>query len=487
MNKPTKYYDFLGAIKSLSIDLKDDFYAFFKHFWGEIEFSQLNENWHIKYLCDELSVAGKRVINNEPKEYDLVINVPPGSTKSRITSIMFPVWLWINNPTLKLITASYSGDLADDFAIKSRDIIRSKYFKIMYPEVSIRADRDRISKYENTHSGERQSIGFNGTVTGKHADVIIIDDPLKAEDSFSTAKRTHANRVVSNTLSRRKRNNKVTLTILIMQRLHEDDPTSHFLKKEKVKHICLPGQLTDDVKPDILRQYYKNGLFDNVRMDNDALREIKSELGSFGFAAQILQNPLKSDSVIFNPEWWNYYDKLPDCNLVIQVWDTAYKQGQGNDYSVCGTWGIAHNGIYLIDLFRNKITYPDLEREAINQYKKHLPKLVLIEDAASGQSLIPSLKRKTRIPIKPVTPKNKVVRAHEVSPVIENRFVYIPEKASFIDDFIREHTGFPNSTNDDIVDTTTMALEYLYPRFSNSITKSKSNSISKIETQLEGY
>lgn len=147
MNKPTKYSDYLGLLKSLSKDLKMDFYSFFKHFWKEIEFTELNDNWHIKYLCDELSKAGTKVINNAPKDYDLVINVPPGSTKSRIASIMFPVWLWVNNPTLKLITASYSGDLADDFAIKSRDIIKSKSFRIMYPEINIRADRDRISKY----------------------------------------------------------------------------------------------------------------------------------------------------------------------------------------------------------------------------------------------------------------------------------------------------------------------------------------------------
>lgn len=483
--------EFYGEVlKSFGTDCKYSFYEMFKYFWTVIDDADLHDNWHIKFLCDELQTAAQLVFEGKPKEYDLVINVPPGSTKSMISSVLFPVWCWMNKPSLRFIVSSYSSSLADDFAIKSRDIIESEDFKRMYPDITLRSDRNQIKKYENSQKGVRYSMGFNGTITGKHADIIIIDDPLKAEDAFSKTNRQKANRVIQNTLSRRKRDNNVTLTILIMQRLHEEDPTALFLRRKKIKLICLPGELTDKVIPESAKKYYVNGMLDPVRMNEDALYDAKADMGSFGYSAQILQDPIDSDTAIFNPMWWKYYESTPSLNMIIQVWDTAFKKGQHNDFSVCETWGININGFYLIDVYRNKITFPDLVNETKNQAIKHSPKVILIEDCASGQSLIQQLQADTKLPIKPWRSMDKEVRAHEVSPRIESGQVYIPYKAKFISEFLTEHSAFPNGSHDDQVDCTGIALQYLTPifaRYHRGKSKTDDNDLTKHEIDYSGY
>lgn len=463
--------------RSYGDDLKESFYEFFKYYWPMIDDAELIDNWHIKYLCDELQYASENVFVNKPKVYDLAINVPPGTTKSNICSVLFPVWCWIRKPSLRFIVSSFSSSLASDFAIKSRDVVQSEDFQLMYPSLKLRVDRNQIMKYENNNKGVRYSVGFNGTITGKHADIIIIDDPLKAEDAFSATKRAHANRVISQTLSRRKRDNKVTLTVLIMQRLHEEDPTAEFLERKKLKHICLPGVLTDYVKPEEVKNCYVNGLLDPQRLDNESLDEAKEEMGTFGYAAQILQNPVDDETAIFNPQWWQKYHILPELTNIIQVWDTAFEKGQNNDYSVCATWGMNQNGFYVINLYRNKITFPDLVTEAKRQFEQYKPSVVIIEKKASGHSLIQQMRRDTQIPIRAYDPgdKDKVMRAHEVSPRIEAGKVFLPNNAKWIDDFLAEHHNFPNGAHDDIVDTTSMALKYLMPIFDGASRNVKVN------------
>jgi predicted phage terminase large subunit-like protein len=477
-NIPVNMAIFNAVINSYGGKCKDNFYEFFKYFWSVVDDAELHDNWHIKYLCDELQSAAESVFENKPKKHDLVINVPPGSTKSMICSVLFPVWCWVNQAGLRFIVSSYSSSLADDFAIKSRDIINSPDFKQMYSDITLRIDRNQIKKYENNHKGVRFSMGFNGTITGKHGDIIIIDDPLKADDAYSSTKREHANRIITNTLSRRKRDNKVSLTILIMQRLHEDDPSAVFLKRKKIKHICLPGKLTDKVFPDEVKQYYVDGLLDPFRLDEDVLDEAKTDMGSFGYSAQILQDPIDSETAIFNPSWWMRYDSLPGFNFKLQTWDTAFKKGQFNDYTVCETWGLNINGFYLIDTYRNKMTFPDLVQETKNQFNKYTPNIILIEDTASGQSLIQQLQRDTKLPIKAWPAMDKVVRAHEVSPRIEAGQVYLPYQAKWLQEFLSEHSSFPNSTHDDQVDCTGISLQYLLPIF-NRMHRGASKSITE--------
>jgi len=230
---------------------------------------------------------------------------------------------------------------------------------------------------------------------------------------------------------------------------------------------------------------------DPIRLNEDALYDAKADMGSFGYSAQILQDPIDSETAIFNPMWWRYYESVPQLNMIIQTWDTAFKKGQHNDFSVCQTWGININGFYLIDVYRNKITFPDLVNETKNQAIKHNPKVILIEDSASGQSLIQQLQADTKLPIKPWKAMDKEVRAHEVSPRIEAGHVFIPNQVKWLSDFLTEHSAFPNGSHDDMVDCTGIALQYLSPIFARyhrgkSRVSEETNTI-KHSIDLTGY
>lgn len=466
LRKLQAYYDFLIE-SSYNQDLRDSFYHFFKFAWDVIETDPLVDNWHIKYLCDELQKVAENLFSGKPKLYDLCINVPPGSTKSRIFSATFPVWCWINRPETRFITTSGTSDLASEFATKSKRILKSDMFVKMFPEVKILPSKDRIDNFETVQGGIRYSMGFGGTITGLHADFIIIDDPHKAGEVHSKAKRVYAEKALRETLSTRKSDNKKSVMILVMQRLHADDLTTHFLKKDKVKHVVMPGELTDNVEPYELRSFYKDGLFDPVRLPRNTLAEKKIELGESGFAAQIRQNPQDVEAAILKRDWWGRYDELPEMELIYQFWDTAYEEKEENDYSACATWGLNKNGIYLIDMYRGKMIFPKLKLKVLEMYKKFNPMKVHIEDAGSGKSLLQDIKYVDGevVPIYEIKPKNKIVRAHAVSPFIESGKVFIPNKAPWLDDYLAEVTGFPNALHDDMTDVTTMGLEVMIPIF----------------------
>jgi predicted phage terminase large subunit-like protein len=467
-----------ASVKILAEMFKDDFYSLVRYYWDAIEDTPLIDNWHIKYLCDEVQVAVKRVAEGKPKLYDLCINVPPGSSKSRIFSIFLPIYIWILKASMRVLTASYSKNLAADFALKSRDIIRSDLFRAMYPKIILRRDKDQTTEYENTNHGVRTATGIFGTITGKHADIIIGDDLISAEEVHSTAKRNKANRVLATTLSRRKRDNNITLTILVMQRLHADDPTAQMLKKGNVKHICLPGELTNDVKPPELKSMYVDGLLDPIRLNRGVLNDIRTEMGSYGYSAQIRQNPVDPDSMIFNPAWWQYFSVVPRLDLVIQVWDTAYEEGDTNAYSVCLTGGVNSKGFYILNRFKQRLIYPDLLKKSVELYINDNPAFVAIEKAASGRSLLQSLKRETKLPLKEITAIDKVVRAHQQSPKIESGLVYLPKDAHWLDDFITEHSEFPGSKFKDQVDTLTIMLQILEPKY-----RALQTNINKVSTK----
>ena len=259
-----------------------DFFYFVQEFWSEVIPEEPIYNWHISYLCSELQKVIEKVVNREAKDYDLIINVSPGATKSTICTVMLPAWAWTVDYTLRGLTASYSASLSTDHALKSRDIIRSEKYKRYFGDVEIKRDQDNKTHYKNTKGGERYATSVTGTVTGFHAHFIIVDDPLNPKEASSEANRTTANNFMDTTLSTRKVNKSVTPTILVMQRLHELDCTGNWLKKKgkKLKHICLPAELSKDVKPAELREKYIDGLFDVNRLTKEDLKGLKIDLGS---------------------------------------------------------------------------------------------------------------------------------------------------------------------------------------------------------------
>ena len=322
-------------------------------------------NWHIKYICDELQVVAERVFKGLPRAYDLIINVSPGSTKSSICSVFFPAWVWTRMTSAKIIGGSYAKPLALDLALKNRDVVLSDKYLAAFPDVRLRYDQSAKSEFLTTKRGMRYSVGVGGSVTGKHGHFIIVDDPLNPKEAASEAELKTANEWMSSTLSTRKVDKTITVTILIMQRLHQIDPTATMISrakltqqidggKIKIKHICLPAELSDKVKPRKLRQYYKDGLMDPIRLSQQVLNEAKAE-GDYHFAGQFMQWPIPAGGGMFKTD--RIQIDIPHKKFVkiVRFWDKAGTQGGRGAYTVGLKMAVdIKKRFWLLDLVRGR-------------------------------------------------------------------------------------------------------------------------------------
>jgi predicted phage terminase large subunit-like protein len=326
-------------------------FTFIREFWGEVIDEEPIYNWHIPYICSELEKVLWHVISRKRKPYDLVINVPPGTTKTTICSVMFQPWTWIARPpaglfpdveelwrrraagvevdarpkgyNLRHITGSYAADITLKNSANSRDILRSEKFQQYFPEIRLRQDQDAKSDYSNTLKGSRFSTSVGARVMGTHGHIIVIDDPVDPEQALSDAERLRANEFMDN-LNTRTTDKRLTPLILIMQRLHEDDPTAHVLRRrKKVKLIKLPCDDSWDVQPPELREKYIDGLLDPIRMPRDVLDDNRQILGSYKYAGQFGQDPKPREGGMFQRQWFGIVDAAPDGGQEVRGWDLA--------------------------------------------------------------------------------------------------------------------------------------------------------------------
>lgn len=330
--------------------VKGSLHKFIKYFWSEYSAEEFKDNWHISYICNELEKLARNRAAGKTREYDLLVNVPPGTTKTAMVSIFFPIWCWTNWYWMKFITASYSSTLSLESAEYSRDIVRSEKFKILFPELEVKEDKDtkgnfRIVKREQKYigyeartkqGGNRFSTSIGGTVTGFHAHILIWDDPLNPQQAISEVQLKTAVDWLDHTFSNRKVDKLKDVTIGIMQRLHQMDPTGHQLKKKKkLKHISLPGEIRnyrEQVQPKTAIKYYKDDLLDPVRMPWSVLSDMLIDLGQYGFAGQIGQKPTPPGGGMFKVDRFQIIDKIPQETLIekkVRYWDKAGSEGTG--------------------------------------------------------------------------------------------------------------------------------------------------------------
>ena len=440
-----------------------DFFFFVQEFWGEIIPDEPVYNWHIEYLCKELQLIVERVARREDKLYDLVINIPPGTSKSTIATVMLPAWAWTIDPRIRNLTASYSASLSTDHAVKSRDIIKSDKYKKYFPELTIKKDQDNKTHYKNENGGERYATSVTGTVTGFHAHLIIVDDPLNPKGASSEADRTTANNFMDVTLSTRKVSKSVTPTILVMQRLHQKDCTGNWLEKDGkiLKHICLPGEISQDVKPIELRDRYVNGLLDTQRLKRNDLTELRVNLGSYGYAGQIMQIPSPLDGGI----WQKWIKPIEDSELNKIVpnlqsfgsdWDLAYTEKQTNSASAFVSAGKYDNNMYITDIGFEWLEFPKLMNYMKSKSAPHY-----IEAKASGKSAKQTLTNQGIPAIEVnVTGGDKEARANMVTPYAESGVIYC--RASLLDKLYYDSKQgilvFPNGEGDDLQDALVQSI-----------------------------
>jgi predicted phage terminase large subunit-like protein len=383
---------------------------------------------------------------------------------------MYPAWLWTQDATIRIITNSYSADLSIEHAVKSRDIIISDKYKRLFPNIVIRRDKAAKSSYENTVTGARYTTSTGGTITGKHAHIILNDDPLNPAQAASDADRLTANEHTK-TLTSRKVNKANTPTITIMQRLHEMDVTGYILsiKGGKIKHICLPAELSDNVKPLELRKNYVKGLLDPVRLSREVLDEQLTDLGSRGYAGQYEQSPVAAGGNIIKKEWFQYihrndFERLHRKEPVVFFADTAYTEKTENDPSgIIATCRIG-NHLYITHAKKFLLNFPNLIKTIppyvhANGYTQ--ASTVRIEPKANGLSVIDQLRVDTKLNInKTTTPKDsKETRLNAASPVVECGRVHLVIGA-WNEEFTDEICGFPAKAHDEYPDLLGYAIEY---------------------------
>ena len=416
---------------------------------------------------ERLAAVLERVERGECKR--LIVTMPPRHGKSELISIRFPCWYLGRHPTCRVVQAGYAESISLVHSRQARDIFVYSPFQVLFPEVRHRPERagqeavaiprQAAHEWGANQGGSYYAVGIGGSLTGRGFDLGIIDDPIKdAEEAESETIREKVwewYRTVFRT-----RAQPGAAIILVMTRWHQDDLVGKLLKLEgtgpeadkwEILHLLAINEAGEALWPE--------------RYPLEELQEIRASIGSKAFAALYQGNPEQAGGNIFRRDWWQTYRDLPAFELILQSWDTAFKEKEQNDFSVCTTWGVAQKGYYLIDVWRQRAAFPALLSACKALADKHKPHRILIEDKASGQSLLQTLRQETKLPILPFKPdSDKVVRANAVTGVIEAGRVFLPEHASWLHDFVEELSAFPNGAFDDQVDSLTQVLNYLRQR-----------------------
>lgn len=393
----------------------------------------------------------------------LMIFMPPRHGKSELTSRRFPAWYLGRNPNKQIIAASYNSNLASSFGRDVRNLVSDQSYQDVFPGMGLRQDSKAADRWNTTNGGSYLSAGVGSGITGHGADLGIIDDPFKDRQE-ANSQRIRDNVWNWYTSAFYTRLMPKAAVVLTVTRWHEDDLAGRLIKAqasgggEPWTVLSLPAIATG---PDQLGRKEGDALWP-AWYPADTLEKIKATVGNYEWASLYQQSPYIEEGNIFKRHYWQYYREAPKFSRTVQSWDTAFKKDNEADYSCCTTWGEAEDGYYIIDFWKERVEYPDLKQTAMGLNAKHRPHAVLIEDKASGQSLIQELKRGTRIPVIPIkVDADKVSRANAVTPLIEAGKVKLPENAPWVSDFIDNLARFPNAAHDDDVDSTTQALNYL--------------------------
>lgn len=447
--------------------LRQDLSAFSQKVFATLEpGTTYQHNWHIDHLCWQLS----RVARGEVRR--LIINVPPRSMKSITVSVGFSAWVLGRDPTKRVICASYADDLARKLSVDTRTIIDSPWYRELFPRLRLASKRPRNMELITTEQGYRFAAGMSGAILGRGADLIIIDDPIKATDALSERERRRVNEAFDNTLYTRLNDKRTGSIVIIMQRLHQDDLVGHVLGRDDWEVASIPAieteeriyRLGDDAR-DVYRRRAGEVLHE-AREPREILEQLRRSQGSLTFSAQYQQMPVPPEGNIVKREWLRSYTALPSqFDLVIASWDTASTLSDSSDYSVGTVWGAKGLDFYLLDLVRGRFEVPELRREVLRLSAAWNVNQTVIEDTDIGRAIMQDLWRSRQC--RPILRKprfDKEARFLAQSARFESGQVYAPKEAPWLANWMEELLAFPNGRHDDQVDSTSQALDYLTSR-----------------------
>ena len=394
----------------------------------------------------------------------LIINMPPRHTKSEFGSYMLPAWFLGRDPSKKIIQCSNTAELAVGFGRKVRNLVGSEQYARIFPNVNLRSDSKAAGRWSTNANGEYFAIGVGGTVTGKGADLLIIDDPHSEQEAAIAATNPEVYDKVYEWYSSgpRQRLQPGGSIIVIMTRWSKKDLTGRILKSALEKD----GDEWDIIEfPAILPS--GKALWPQF-WDIKELEVLREELPLAKWQAQYQQQPTSEEGALVKRDWWKPWeqDNPPQCTYVIQSWDTAFTKNERSDYSACTTWGVFYlnedelqPNVILLDAFKARLEFPELKEKAFNMYKEWMPDSFIVEGKASGLPLIGELRR-MGIPVSEFTPtrgNDKIARLNSVTDLFASGKVWAPPRR-WADEVIEEMASFPNSDHDDLVDSATQAL-----------------------------
>src|ERR1035437_4922821 len=391
----------------------------------------------------------------------LMIFMPPRHGKSLIGSTLFPAWFLGRHPEWSVIASSYGSELATDFGRRVRNLVSDGLFQSIFPGAKLAGDSTAAHRFSLSKGGNYYAVGAGGPITGRGADLLLIDDPIKnREDANSESYRRSLHQWFESTAYTRLQPEGAV--VIISTRWHQDDQCGWLLREhgeEGWTVLNLPAVAEED---------------EGWRNEGDALwpkkfpvktlAKIREQVGGATWAALYQQRPAAAEGAIFRREWWKTFTPatLPArFEQIVVSLDTAFKSGSSNDYSVGLVLGVGETGYFVLDIWRDRVEFPALLRAVEMLALKWRPDRVLIEDKASGQSLIQELQTSSRLAIEPVkVDSDKVTRATACTPLVEAGKVFLPEDAAWLADFLEEVSSFPASPHDDMVDALSQALNF---------------------------
>lgn len=452
----------LPTIDALAVErelCRKSFAEFIKRAWRHIIPDRYVHGWHIDAMANHFEALAKGDITR------LLINVPPGTSKSTITGVMYPAWLWgpMGQPHHRYIGAAHEQGLAVRDARMMRELVTSEWYQRLWP-IKLAGDQNEKLYFENAYRGFRQACAV-ASMTGRRGHTVAWDDPLSPEKANSAAHRETALRVFSETLPTRLNDPSTSAIVIVMQRLHESDPSGHILEKDLgYTHLCLPMEF--DQKRRCMTSIgwrdprtEEGELLFPERFPREVVERDKKAMGSYATAGQFQQRPSPDGGGIFKTEWVKHWSALPEIEYRMIYADTALKTGQENDFSVFQCWGKGRDGkAYLLDMIRGKWEAPQLLAQARAFWSKCMAqpggtlRQIKIEDKASGTGLIQQLKQ-GGVPVKAI-PRNrdKTTRAYDTAPQFEVGNVLLPKDHQCLSDLLHELSMFPNGSHDDTVD-----------------------------------
>ena len=426
-------------------------------------------NWHIDLIASKLTQVEQGKITR------LIINLPPRNLKSICASVAFPAWVLGHNPSRKLICASYASELAYKLAMDCRQVMLSPWYQAVFPQTRLSASRTAVHDFATTERGGRMAVSTGGGITGRGGDILIIDDPLKPDEALSEVTRKNVIEWFDGTAYTRLDSKRHGAIVIIMQRLHLEDLVGYVKDKGGWEVINLPAIAEKETEIEfdsiggprkIIRRV--GTALHPERESLETLVMIKASMGDFRFSGQYQQSPVPIGGGIIKVDWIKTYEpaELPSSfEMVVQSWDTANKDHQFADFSVCVTLGLKNKMIYVLDVRRSRMDYPTLKRTALELARQYKPHAILVEDAASGVQLVQDMKEQRIYSVKPIKPQgDKQTRLFAQSGHFESGVVRIPQKAAWVKDFVHEITSFPFHKFDDQVDAVIQGLAYLRER-----------------------